>query len=159
MAIFCSQPIVMRMRRVGTMRIPKTPGRLAPSSLDSPGRGLRPCVFWIAHRALGQSADALKDINLASDLPHADRSTLERYNLKISAIRKRIEAARREVDLRELEDLRSQVRAEAELREPPPKPAPPPPPIPGGNISYEIETRAPIEVVEAVFPDYPEPLR
>lgn len=111
------------------------------------------------HLALGESAEALKDINLASDLPHADRSAVERYNLKTGAIRRRIEAARREVDLRELEQLRSELRAKANEIEPPPKPQPPPPPVPGGSISYEIETRAPIEVVEAVFPDYPETLR
>jgi TonB family protein len=109
--------------------------------------------------AQGLSKEALRDINLAAALPHADRSSLDRYNLKISTVRKRIENARREVDLRELEDLRKQVRAEADLREPPPKPVPPPPPAPGGIISYEIQTRAPIEVVDAVYPDYPEELR
>jgi TonB family protein len=111
------------------------------------------------HLALGQSAEALRDINIASDLPHPDRSVLERFILKISAVRKRIETARREVDLRELEALRQELRAEAERREPPPKPAPPPPPVPPGIISYEIETRAPIEVVDAVYPDYTEALR
>jgi TonB family protein len=111
------------------------------------------------HLALGLSKEALRDINIAANLPHADRSSLDRYNLKISSVRKRIETARREIDLRELEDLRRQVREEAELREPPPKPVPPPPPAPGGIISYEIQTRAPIEVVDAVYPDYPEELR
>jgi TonB family protein len=109
--------------------------------------------------ALGQSSEALRAINIASDLPHSDRSAVERYNLKISAVRKRIEAARREVDSQELEALRREVRAEAEQREPPPKPVPPPPPAPAGGISYEIETRAAIEVVDAVYPDYPEDLR
>jgi TonB family protein len=79
--------------------------------------------------------------------------------LKISAVRRRIEAARREKDYKELEDLRSTVRTEAEEREPPPKPVPPPPPVPTGSISFQIETRAPIEVVDTVFPDYPEALR
>jgi len=111
------------------------------------------------HVALGELPQALRDANVASDLPHADRSAVEHYNLKVSAVRKRIEAARREIDLRELEALRSEVRAEAAVREPPPKPAPPPPPVPVGSIGYEIETRAPIEVVDAVYPDYPEALR
>ena len=31
--------------------------------------------------------------------------------------------------------------------------------MPEGSISYEIETRAPIEVIETVYPDYPEALR
>ena len=61
--------------------------------------------------------------------------------------------------MKELETLRSEVRAEATLREPPPKPTPPPPPVPEGSISYSIQTRAPIEVVDAVYPDYPEALR
>jgi len=112
-----------------------------------------------AYVALGMSSEALGAINIAADLPHAERSAIERYNLKIANVRKRIENARRDVDLQELEALRRQVRAEAELREPPPKPAPPPPPVPPGAISYEIETRAPIEVVDAVYPDYPEALR
>jgi TonB family protein len=92
-------------------------------------------------------------------LPHADRSAVESYFVKISAVRRRIEAVRRERDLQELEALRKEVREEANRREPPPLPTPPPPPVPGGTISYEIETRAPIEVVDAVYPDYTEPLR
>jgi TonB family protein len=109
--------------------------------------------------ALNLPAEALRDINIAAELPHADRSVLLQYNAKISAVRKRIETARREVDAQELETLRKQVRSEAEEREPPPKPVPPPPPAPGGIVSYEIQTRAPIEVVDALYPDYPEALR
>jgi TonB family protein len=111
------------------------------------------------HLALGQSSEALKDINIASNLPHTDRSALEKYNLKIMNVRKRIEAARRDVDSRELEALRQELRAEAEVREPPRKPAPPPPPPPPGAITFEIETRAPLEVVSSSFPEYPEALR
>jgi TonB family protein len=111
------------------------------------------------HLALGQSAEALRDINIASDLPHPDRSAIEHFNVRTLYVRKRIESARRERDSQELEALRGELRAEAERREPPPKPTPPPPPVPGGTISYEIETRAPIEVVDAVYPDYPEALR
>jgi TonB family protein len=58
-----------------------------------------------------------------------------------------------------LEALRSQLRAEADRREPAPKPSPPPPPVPSGSISYEIVARAAIEVVDAVYPDYTEDLR
>jgi TonB family protein len=112
-----------------------------------------------AEVALGQSDRAVRDMNLAADLPHPDRSSVERYILKISGIRKKIENARREIDAHDLEAVREQARAEAERREPPPKPTPPPPPVPEGSISYEIETRAPIEVVETVYPDYPEALR
>ena len=112
------------------------------------------------HLALNQSAQALREINIASDLPHFDRSSaIEHFNLKRADVRKRIEMARREVDLRELEALRKELRAEAEVREPPPTPAPPPPPVPVGSISYQVETRAAIEVVDSIFPDYPETLR
>ena len=101
------------------------------------------------HLALGQSSEAMHDINTASDLPHADRSTVERYTLKVSAIRRRIEAARRAIDQRELDALSNEVRAEAERREPPPLPSLPPPPVPAGSISYEIETRAPIPAAKS----------
>jgi TonB family protein len=111
------------------------------------------------YAALGDFPKALHDVNLASDLPHADRATVERDLLKVAGVRKRIENAKRELNSRELEDLRKEVRAEAELREPPPQPAPPPPPVPEGGIRYDIETRAPIEVVDAVYPDYPEVMR
>jgi protein TonB len=110
------------------------------------------------HLALSQSPEALRAINIASDLPHADRSVVERYNLKIADVRRRIEAARREIDYRELEALRSELRAEAQRREPP-KPPEPFTPVPEGSISYEIEARAPIEVVDAVYPEYTETLR
>ena len=109
--------------------------------------------------ALGQSDRSLRDINIAADLPHSSRSENERYVVKISSIRRKIENARREIDQRELDQLRKEVRAEAERREPPPQPSAPPPPIPEGRISYSIESRAPLEVLDAVYPDYPEALR
>jgi TonB family protein len=109
--------------------------------------------------ALGRSADALHDINMAADLPHPDRSAIPRYNLKIAGIRKRIETARREVDARDLDAIRREVDEKRQTLEPPPKPAPPAPPVPSGIISYEIETRAAIEVVDAVYPEYTEALR
>jgi TonB family protein len=112
-----------------------------------------------AEAALGQSDLALRDINVATNLPHSDRSVVARYMLKVSGIRKKIEEARREIDAQKLDQIRQQAQAEAERREPPPKPAPPPVPVPEGSISYEIETRAPIDVVESVYPDYPEALR
>jgi TonB family protein len=66
---------------------------------------------------------------------------------------------RREADQRDLDQIAKEVRDKQAELEPPPKPAPPPPPVPTGTISYEIEARAPIEVVDAVYPDYPEALR
>ncbi len=109
--------------------------------------------------AAGQLDEAFREINIAAELPHADRSTLERFGVKISGVRRKIESARRDIAARELDALRREVRAEADRRDPPPKPAPVPPPAPTGSINYEIETRAPIEVVAAVYPEYPEPLR
>jgi TonB family protein len=109
--------------------------------------------------ALGNLDDAFRDVNIATELPHPDRSALEKYGLKVTDVRKRIEAVRREAAARELDDLRSVVRAEVERREPTPKPAPPPPPAPTGSINYEIETRAPIEILNVVYPDYSEALR
>jgi TonB family protein len=109
--------------------------------------------------ALGETARALKDIQIASDLPHSNRASLDRYLLKTGAIRKKIENARRDIDERKLDDIRQRAREEVDRREPPAKPAPPPPPVPVGSITYDIETRAPIEVVETVYPDYPESLR
>jgi TonB family protein len=109
--------------------------------------------------ALGQTSRALSDIQIAADLPHFDRGSVERYVLKNAAIRKKIENARRDIDERKLEDIRKEAREEVERREPTPKPVAPPPPVPAGSISYDIETRAPIEVMETVYPDYPETLR
>jgi TonB family protein len=109
--------------------------------------------------ALGQTSRALADIQIAADLPHFDRASVEQYVLKNSAIRKKIETARRDIDERKLEEIRQQAREEVGRREPPAKPAPPPPPVPPGSITYDIETRAPIEIVDAVYPDYPETLR
>ena len=109
--------------------------------------------------ALGQSDRAFRDINIAADLPHFSRSEGERLSVMISAIRRKIENARREMDQRKLDEMQQEARAEAKRREPPPKPSAPPPPVPEGRISYSIETRAPLEVLETVYPDYPEALR
>lgn len=109
--------------------------------------------------ALGRMDRAFQDINIATALPHADKSATERYVLRIAAVRKRIETARREVDDRRLEQIRKEVDAEVELREPPRPVAPPPPPVPVGRIDYQIEARAAIEVVDVVYPEYPEDLR
>jgi TonB family protein len=109
--------------------------------------------------ALGRLDQAFQDINLAAALPHADKSQTEHYVLAISAVRKRIESARRDLDAQRLEQIRSEVTAEVERREPPKPVAPPPPPIPVGRIEYQIEARSPIEVLESIYPEYPEDLR
>jgi TonB family protein len=109
--------------------------------------------------ALGQTDRAFRDINIAAALPHGDKAATEHYVLKISAVRKKIETARREADDRRLEQIRREVAAEVERREPPRPAAPPPPQVPPGRIDYQIEARVPIEVLETVYPDYPEDLR
>ncbi len=111
------------------------------------------------HLALNQPADALNDINFAADLPHPDHAVVESYLVKASEIRRRIELIRRQGDQRDLDQIEKEVRDKAAELEPPPKPAPPPPPVAAGTINYTIEARAPVEVVDAVYPDYPEPLR
>ena len=109
--------------------------------------------------ALGQPDRAFQDINIAAALPHADKAATEHFVLRISAVRRRIENARREADNLWLEQIRKEVAAEEQRREPPRPPAPPPPPVPPGRIDFQIQTRAPIEVLETVYPDYPENLR
>jgi TonB family protein len=111
------------------------------------------------HLALNQPSEALNDINLAADLPHPDRAVVESYLVKVSAIRRKIELIRRQGDQRDLDQVAKEVNDKRAELEPPPKPAPPPPPVPAGSINYSIEARAPVEVVDAVYPDYPEPLR
>lgn len=111
------------------------------------------------HIALGETREALHDVNVAADLPHADRSIVDTYLKKIADIRKEIENARRALDQKDLDQIQKEVLEKRAELEPPLKPAPPPPPVPEGGISYEIETRAPIEVVDAIYPDYPEALR
>jgi TonB family protein len=112
-----------------------------------------------ADLALNQPDRAFRDINMAATLPHGDKAATEHYVLRIATVRKKIENARRDVDTRKLEEIRKEV-AEKETRlEPPKPPTPPPPPVPVGRIDYQIEARAPIEVVDVVYPEYSEALR
>jgi TonB family protein len=109
--------------------------------------------------ALGQPDRAFRDVNMAATLPHGDKAATEHYVLRIAAVRKKIETARRDADSLKLDEIRKEV-DEKEARLEPPKPiAPPPPPVPVGRIDYQIEARATIEVVNVVYPDYPEQLR
>lgn len=109
--------------------------------------------------ALGKHDEAFSAMNLASSLPHADKKTAERYSAAVVGFRRKIENARRDADSRRLEQLRNAVGAEVRAREPLPQRAPPPAPIPEGSINYQIEARVAIEVMETVYPVYPEALR
>jgi TonB family protein len=109
--------------------------------------------------ALGDFDQAFRDIQIAEALLHRNKDESERITLKVSAVRKRIETIRREAEDRRVQDLRRQVAAEAARREPPRTIAPPPPPVPEGLITYQIEARSIVEVVDAIYPDYPEALR
>ncbi len=109
--------------------------------------------------AVGRHDDAFRVMNLAASLPHADKATAERYSAAVLGFRREIENARREADNRRLEQIRNEVGAEVRAREPLPQRAPPPAPVREGSINYQIEARVAIEVMETVYPDYPEALR
>lgn len=109
--------------------------------------------------ASGQFDQALRDINIAQNLAPRDKASSERYIVKVAGIRKEIDRLRREAEGRQVEQLREDIEEEVARLEPPPEPAPPPAPVPAGSIHYQIEARAPIEVLDAVYPEYPEALR
>ncbi len=109
--------------------------------------------------ALQRFDAAFSDIQIAEALPHFEKSQNEHFSLSVMSVRKRIEGARRELEDRSVQRLRRQVDAEVARREPPPAPKAAPAAIPPGRISYQIEARAPIEVMDSIFPDYPEELR
>ena len=109
--------------------------------------------------ALGEYDEAFRVIEIADRLPHGDRSAAEKFGLRVGNVKRKIETARRDVEDRRLQEIRRDVAAIVEEREPPPAPTPPPPPIPDGRITYDIQARTPLEVIDAVLPDYPETLR
>jgi len=109
--------------------------------------------------ALNKYDDAFRALNLAETLPHADRKVATSYATKISALKKKVESIRSAADSRSMERLRAEVDAKVEAVTPPPKPEPPPVPVPAGRVTYEIEARTTLEVVKAVYPEYPDELR
>jgi TonB family protein len=111
------------------------------------------------HTEMGEFDEAFRVVDIADKLPHGDRAAAQRFSLRAGNVRRKIEAARRDLEDKRLQEIRRDVAAIVQEREPPPAPTPPPPPIPDGQITYEIQARTPIEVVETVFPDYPEALR
>ena len=100
---------------------------------------------------------AYQTVQLASALPHKDRPTAELYERKIAAMARRVEDIRREGESARAEQLRNEVAQRAAELEPP-KPPAPVQPVRSGQIAYQIEARARIEVIEQVFPEYPNAL-
>jgi TonB family protein len=107
---------------------------------------------------LGRPQEAVKAINIAEALPHADRKTTEAYMLKVAAVKKKIETKRREADSARETQIRQGLERKVNELEPviPPQP---PAPIPAGQINFEIASTSTIEVVDTVYPDYPEDMR
>jgi TonB family protein len=97
--------------------------------------------------------DALQSIQFASTLPHKDRSQAELYERKVTAMVRRIENVRREAEAERADELRNQV-VERAAQLDPPKPVPQVERRREGSISYQIEARAPVEVVDQFFPEY-----
>jgi TonB family protein len=108
--------------------------------------------------SLGRLDEAYKSIKVGEALPHGDRKAVEAYTVKVMNITKKIENARREVDSQKLERIRRDVEAEVNEREPV-QPPPPPVKVPEGQINYEITAAIGLDVVNAVYPEYPEALR
>jgi TonB family protein len=108
--------------------------------------------------ALGRYDESFQAIKFAEALPHADRKTVEAFTLKVANVSKRIENARREIESRQVERLRHDVETTVNEREPI-KPPEPPVVVREGTINYQIAATTTLEVVNAIYPDYPEELR
>jgi TonB family protein len=108
--------------------------------------------------ALGRLEDAYQAIKVGEALPHIDRKAVESYTIKVMNITKKIENARREVDSQKLERIRREVEAKVNELEPV-QPPDPPVSVPEGQINYEITAAAAMDVVNTVYPQYPEALR
>jgi TonB family protein len=113
----------------------------------------------LAHSALKEFNEAVRAADIADRLPHGDRAAAEKFSLRVRAVKRRIDEARQQVEDQRVQEIRRDVAAIVSEREPTPAPAPPPPPVPPGRIAYQVESRTPLEVVNAVLPDYPEALR
>jgi TonB family protein len=109
--------------------------------------------------ALGRHDDAFQAMNHAAALPHSDKEASERYSAAVLGFRRKIESARRDADDQRLQRLRNEVVAEVRQREPLPPPPAPAAPVPEGRINYQIEARVALEVMQVVYPEYPEAMR
>jgi TonB family protein len=108
--------------------------------------------------ALSRHEDSLRAMKTAEALPHTDRKTTEAYTVKVMEMTRKVEMARRAEDSQKMDRIRRDLENKVSEREPV-KPPPPPVVVPEGGINYEISAGATIEVVDAVYPDYPESLR
>jgi TonB family protein len=104
--------------------------------------------------SLGRFGESAATARTASSLPHADTSA--DYELKSAEIARRAEEARRELEGRQVERIRDQVRAIVNEREPPVV-APPPverPPVLSGKIEYNVQATRQLSIVDAPLPIY-----
>lgn len=110
-------------------------------------------------QALSRFTEAIESIRMADALPHFDAKEAEYFARRVDLITLRIENTRRAGERQKLEKMAEEARARAAEREPPPARPAPPARVSVGQVSYEISATMPVEVVDTVFPDYPEPLR
>jgi TonB family protein len=108
--------------------------------------------------ALSRYEDSLRAMKTAEALPHANRKAAEAYTVKVMEMTRKVETARRTEDSQRTDRIRRDLENKVNEREPV-KPPPPPEVIPEGSIDYAISAGATIEVVDTVYPDYPEALR
>src|SRR5262249_29172290 len=68
--------------------------------------------------ALGRLEESTKTIKTAAALPHADRKTLESYNVKVMEMTHKIEMARRTEDSQKMDRIRTDLESKVNEREP-----------------------------------------
>src|SRR5262249_35665549 len=98
--------------------------------------------------ALRRYDEAFQAVKLADALPHADRKAVEAFTLKVGAMSRKIENARREVESGQVERLRRDVEAKVNEREPV-KLFEPVVFVREGVINYQIASTGALEVVNS----------
>jgi TonB family protein len=107
---------------------------------------------------LRQYDESRKAAVIAAALPHGDRASASLFDQKLALVDKTIRDLADAAEQLQVEQLRKSIEAEAVRREPPKPPPPPPPPDRVGQINYQYEATNPVEIVETIFPDYPDEL-
>ena len=116
-----------------------------------------------AQMSLGDYETAGNYIQIAASLPHADPSSLERYDRLVPEFYRKMESQRRLREAERVEGLRREVEVIADRVDPRPVPVPETP-APVGRISYSISSggtqgvTAP-PIIDAPMPDYSADLR